>query len=402
MSRWNKIKLGYACHISKGQQFNKIDLEKSGNFPCINGGIEPSGYTDKWNTEANTITISEGGNSCGFVNFLQTRFWSGGHCYSLLSLKDTMDVNFLYQALKGRESLIMRLRVGSGLPNIQQKAIKEFEFEYPEDVSEQIRIAQILAKSDSAIAKTEALIAKYQRIKTGLMQDLLTKGIDEKGNIRNEKTHRFKTEKGLRVPKEWNVKSFKECCELIKDGTHLPPRRVEEGIWLLGVTNIINGEWIITPSDTKVSEDFFNQMHKNWKIEKGDVLLAIVGATIGKVTQVPPDFSTFTLQRSVCLLRGKKDELHNDYLRLFIESKEFQRMLWNEVNVTAQPGIYLDAIGKFQLLKPDYYEQIKIANKINTLKNSIDYLKNNLHKLQSLKTGLMQDLLSGKVRVKIQ
>ena len=205
---WSKIKLGNACQITKGVQFNKLDLENSGDYPCINGGISPSGYSDKWNTESDTITISEGGNSCGYVNFLKTKFWSGGHCYSLLEVKEIIANDFLYYALKGRESLIMNLRVGSGLPNIQQKEIKEFEFVYPKDKPEQTLIAQILSTADAAISQTEKLIAKYQRIKTGLMQDLLTKGIDAKGNIRSKATHKFVVKNGIEVPEEWEVKTL--------------------------------------------------------------------------------------------------------------------------------------------------------------------------------------------------
>ena len=84
MDNWGKINLEEVCLIKKGEQLNNLDLESAGDYPCINGGITPSGYTEKWNTKANTITISEGGNSCGFVNMLRTDFWSGGHCYSLL------------------------------------------------------------------------------------------------------------------------------------------------------------------------------------------------------------------------------------------------------------------------------------------------------------------------------
>lgn len=200
---WKLNKLGAVCKIKKGVQFNRVELADSGMYPCINGGIEPSGYSDLWNTNENTITISEGGNSCGFVNQIKTKFWSGGHCYSLLDLKSDMENDFLYQALKGRQNLIMDLRVGSGLPNIQQKAIKEFEFLSPENPTEQTTIARILSKVDEAIAQTEQLIAKYTRIKTGLMQDLLTKGIDEHGNIRSEQTHEFKDSPLGRIPKEW-------------------------------------------------------------------------------------------------------------------------------------------------------------------------------------------------------
>ena len=205
---WKLNKLDSVCRIKKGVQFNKVELTKSGMYPCINGGIEPSGWSDLWNTDENTITISEGGNSCGYVNFIETKFWSGGHCYSLLDLRSDMQNDFLYQALKGRQNLIMDLRVGSGLPNIQQKAIKQFEFLSPDNNSEQKKIATILSKVDEAITQTERHIAKYTRIKTGLMQDLLTKGIDENGNIRSEETHEFKDSPLGKIPKEWEYKTL--------------------------------------------------------------------------------------------------------------------------------------------------------------------------------------------------
>ena len=223
MGNWKQGSLDSFCNIVKGEQLNKLDLEKSGDYPCINGGIEPSGYTDNWNRLENTITISEGGNSCGFVNFLKTKFWSGGHCYSLENIHEEFDLQFLYYSLKGRESKIMGLRVGSGLPNIQQKAIKAFEIKYPESKPEQTRIAEILSTADEAIAHTESLIAKYQRIKTGLMQDLLTKGIDENGNIRSKETHKFVVKNGIEVPEEWGVVKLGNVCSKIQDGTHFSP-----------------------------------------------------------------------------------------------------------------------------------------------------------------------------------
>ena len=118
MGNWNQDSLDSICNVVKGEQLNKLELEKSGDYPCINGGIEPSGYTNKFNRLENTITISEGGNSCGFINYLKVKFWSGGHCYTLQNIKDVFDTDYLYYALKGKEYKIMGLRVGSGIPNI--------------------------------------------------------------------------------------------------------------------------------------------------------------------------------------------------------------------------------------------------------------------------------------------
>ncbi|MEW5844734.1 MAG: restriction endonuclease subunit S [Bacteroidota bacterium] len=399
MGRWNKIKLGNACLISKGQQLNKVDLEKAGDYPCINGGIEPSGYTDKWNTEANTITISEGGNSCGYVNFNRTRFWSGGHCYSLLELKDSIDVNFLYHALKGRESLIMGLRVGSGLPNIQQKALKEFEFDYPESKSEQTRIAQILSTADRAIAQTEALIAKYQRIKTGLMQDLLTRGIDEHGRIRSKATHRFVVKKGIEVPEEWEVLTMEDLCSKITDGSHFSPIPQQEGQLIGNVKDM--GEYEINiASCTKITQkDFEILKQQNCSPNKGDVLLSKDG-TIGRVIFYNTDFEIVLLS-SIAILRPKP-KYNGLLLSWYLKSEFFKKQLLELESGSALRRIVLKDIRKLKFPFPkEPKEQEILANKLLKISSLIQKENIKLTKLQSLKTGLMQDLLSGRVRVKV-
>ncbi|WP_247141085.1 restriction endonuclease subunit S, partial [Escherichia coli] len=115
------VNLGSIINISKGVQINKNTLSEDGQFPVINGGIAPSGFTSEFNTDENTITISEGGNSCGYVAFQKKSFWCGGHCYAVR--KTALDLSFTFHLLKYNELKIMGLRVGSGLPNIQKKAI---------------------------------------------------------------------------------------------------------------------------------------------------------------------------------------------------------------------------------------------------------------------------------------
>ena len=171
--KWKKVKLEKVVHIKKGQQLNRTTLNKSGGYPVQNGGVEPSGYTDKWNTEENTITISEGGNSCGFVKFNKQKFWSGGHCYSLTNISDELEKKFLFYYLKSNEQKIMRLRVGSGLPNIQKKNIKCFAVIYP-DLTTQEWISDALDCKEKEIKTQKQLSNKYQKQKKGLMQQLLT------------------------------------------------------------------------------------------------------------------------------------------------------------------------------------------------------------------------------------
>ena len=171
---WKKVKLGDVCEIKKGTQLNKLDMLPRGKYPVLNGGISFSGYTDKWNTTKNTVTISEGGNSCGYVNWNTEKFWAGGHCYSLNKVKrEKVDVMFLYYQLKKKEKKIMELRVGSGLPNIQKGDIKNFPVLLP-SLSEQKRIAHILHTNQKEIELLKKTLEKYRIQKKGLMQKLLT------------------------------------------------------------------------------------------------------------------------------------------------------------------------------------------------------------------------------------
>lgn len=107
--------------IIKGKQINGEYLTDDGEYYVMNGGVEPSGYYHSFNALGNTISISEGGNSCGYIQWNNKPFWSGGHCYTLNIKDDFIENKYLYHFLKWREVDIMKLRIGSGLPNIQKK-----------------------------------------------------------------------------------------------------------------------------------------------------------------------------------------------------------------------------------------------------------------------------------------
>lgn len=168
---WREAKLGLLADISKGEQKGRASLADEGPVPVINGGITPSGYTDHPNTAANTITISEGGNSCGHVDLITQPFWCGGHCYALKNLK--VDRAFLFAVLKHRQLEIMSLRVGSGLPNIQKKALSQFAVPVPPK-PEQVKIGQLAAAADREIVANEAQLTALRQEKAALMQQLLT------------------------------------------------------------------------------------------------------------------------------------------------------------------------------------------------------------------------------------
>ena len=168
---WREAKLISLAAISKGKQKGRASLADDGPIPVINGGVTPSGYTDHPNTEAGKITISEGGNSCGYVDLITQPFWCGGHCYALKNLK--VDRDYLFAVLKHRERRIMSLRVGSGLPNIQKKALSQLIVPVPPK-AEQVKIGELATLADVGIVKLETQLAALRREKAALMQQLLT------------------------------------------------------------------------------------------------------------------------------------------------------------------------------------------------------------------------------------
>ncbi len=170
---WEEKSLGEITEINKGSQLNKDDLNDFDIYPSISGGIEPSGYTDKFNRNENTIIISEGGNSCGYVNFIETKFWCGGHCYSVDILENqSFDKNYIFQLLKFNQNQIMALRVGSGLPNIQKKDLKNFVLKLSKSKTEQTKIANFLSAIDEKIAAVAEVHEATQEYKKGLLQQL--------------------------------------------------------------------------------------------------------------------------------------------------------------------------------------------------------------------------------------
>ena len=138
------IPLSGISNIVKGKQINGDFLAEVGEYYVMNGGTEPSGYYDNYNVEANTISISEGGNSCGYVQFNRMPFWSGGHCYTIQDIVSDVETLYLYHYLKSKEESIMELRIGTGLPNIQKKDLAEFKVIIPA-IEQQRTISNILS-----------------------------------------------------------------------------------------------------------------------------------------------------------------------------------------------------------------------------------------------------------------
>lgn len=88
--------LGEIIKLEKGRQLNKELLSENGLYPAYNGGVSHSGFTDNYNYNENTIIISQGGASAGFVNFVTSKFYANAHCYVVLPKTDIVKNRYVY------------------------------------------------------------------------------------------------------------------------------------------------------------------------------------------------------------------------------------------------------------------------------------------------------------------
>lgn len=158
--------LSKLVEIIKGQQINGSELSDSGKYCVMNGGIVPSGYYYSYNIEADTISISESGNSCGYVQYNSSEFWSGGHCHTL-RIKPTALIltQFSFHFWKWKEPDIMALRIGSGLPNIQKKDLSKVCVIVP-TLDKQRQLTTLLSDFQKKIENEEMHIVKVSSMKT--------------------------------------------------------------------------------------------------------------------------------------------------------------------------------------------------------------------------------------------
>jgi len=205
------------------------------------------------------------------------------------------------------------------------------------------------------------------------------------------------------VPEHWDVVPLKHQCCLLKDGTHLPPSRVDSGVPLLSVRNIVNGKFIFRDDDSNISEEEYQKLCKPFKPLKGDVLLAIVGATLGKVAIVE-EMSQFHIQRSLAIFRVNAESMTCETLANMFSSSNFQNLLWENVGFSAQPGIYLGTLENFCLPVPPLEEQIIInkycSRKTNRLDILISKAENSIELIKERRTALISAAVTGKIDVR--
>lgn len=137
--------LGKVCSVNKGKQLNKNLLTDDGLYPAYNGGQTYSGRTNDYNVEANTIIVSQGGASAGFVNFVETKFWANAHCYYILPDETQVNNRFVYHFLKMNQKYLMDFQHGAGIPALKSDKLTKLLIPVA-PIKIQEKIVQILDK----------------------------------------------------------------------------------------------------------------------------------------------------------------------------------------------------------------------------------------------------------------
>jgi len=244
---------------------------------------------------------------------------------------DEVSSEFLYYKLSTLRDFLKANAQGSTIREVRAPFIRTIPISFPSDKDEQTKIATILSTLDRAIEQTEAIIAKQQRIKTGLMQDLLTKGIDEHGIIRSEATHKFKDSPLGRIPVEWEVESLKNLTSKIVDGVHHTPTYVSEGVPFITITDITAGEGISFENVRYVSPSDHTFFVKRADPRTGDVLVTKDG-TLGVARIVSADYPEFSIFVSVAQIRPKDKICTPELIWSFFESGEFKDPAWRSLS----------------------------------------------------------------------
>ncbi len=322
-----------------------------------------------------------------------------------VSDEEKLDSSYALWALKDPKQLkSLELEVtGLAYPQIGLLQVQNISVPAP-PVVEQRRIAEILDTLDEAIQKTEQLIAKLKQIKQGLLHDLLTRGIDENGQLRDPIAHpeQFKDSVLGRMPKEWDVPQIRDIA--VHVGSGVTPRGGSEvyrseGVLFLRSQNI-HFDGLHLDDVAYIDSRTHEQMSRS-EVFPHDVLINITGASIGRCCAVPKGIGPTNVNQHVCAIRTAEPRKEDaKYLASVLTSYIGQSQI-DRLNAGGnREGLNYEQLRSFSVPWPRQDERKRIAEVISAHDKHLSDEEEYLKKLGLEKKGLMHDLLTGKVRVK--
>lgn len=376
--------------MGKNIRANKID---AGSLIRINKEfVEKYPKTKIFTGDMLTIQSGHTGTSC-----IVTKEFNNANCHAVIISRFNRELAcpdylaYYLNSFHGKTRL-KRIFVGTTMNHLNTKDLKLFALPLP-PLLEQQRIAEILTATDAHLEKLDAVIKDTQLLKKAMIQKLLTRGIGHT---------EFKNSEIGPLPKAWEVVTLKEVTRLVTKGT--TPSTVGfayevKGVNFIKVENIdANGNVNIclTPKITVEC----NQKLRRSAMQEHDILVSIAG-TIGKSTIIKATDLPANTNQAIAIIRLKSfDLVDNNYLSLVFSSNYFYDYIKSIGTAGAQPNINLKQLKNFIFPLPGIAEQKKIAKILLEFKKSLDLYGNARKDFIKLKTGLMEQLLTGKIRVK--
>lgn len=309
------------------------------------------------------------------------------------SVNGKCDPVFLYYVLNltpFRNSLINRSYT-TALTGITVKDYFKTRIPLP-DISEQQKISLLLTNVNTMIDLYDKTIGSTQKLKQGLMQTLLTKGIGHK----KFKKVKWLFGKKIEIPEEWKIIELDQLVQ-IRYGLSQPPKLSEEGVKMIRATDIKSGK-IIKDKPIKILIDS-NMQHKFIFLHSGDIIVVRSGVFTGDVALITPEYEGSIMGYDIVL--SPKNKFNSHYLLEYLLSPFVQNYFQSLSARSAQPHLNAEQIGSTLTIIPTLNEQNNIAEIFENIDSKISYLEFKKTHLEILKKGLMQNLLTGKMRVKI-
>lgn len=263
-------------------------------------------------------------------------------------------------------------------------------------------IAKILSTLDTAIRETEALIDKLKAVKQGLLHDLLTRGIAANGQLRQPQSEaqlHYKESLLGWVPREWGVVTLESVSSAVTSGSRDWARLYSDcGALFVRIGNLTR-EHINFRYDSVIHvQPPVNGDGQRTRLEPGDILVSIT-ADLGVIGVVPEEMGEAYINQHIALVRPINSLVNSRFVGHYLAGPIMQTYIGQLNDAGAKAGLNLPTVRNLPLVLPSRFEQDQIAARLDEIDNRIHNTMSEAKKLSKLKSGLMDDLLTGRVRV---
>ncbi|MEC4747166.1 restriction endonuclease subunit S [Methylomicrobium sp. Wu6] len=263
--------------------------------------------------------------------------------------------------------------------------------------TEQEAIADVLSGADTLIESLEQLIAKKRQVKQGAMQELLT-GKRRLPGFGNGKQSYRQTKFGM-MPSDWTPTPLKQVSSFITKGstpTTYGFSWQNDGVLFLRSECV--SEHGLDLSQSMFISNAAHQFLRRSEVQSGDILMTITG-NVGRVILLGNDLSTANINQHIARIRINNDQIAATFLFHFL-SQPMVRRYYNLITTgQAYPQISLSQVRETEVPMPQFDEQIAIVEILSDMDTEIAALETKLTKARQIKQGMMQELLTGRIRL---